>query len=66
MHAPTSDLVTGLDARLQIGRTATTTGEHVAALRRVHRAVSQTPDCLDEARCRRLMDEILTETAGVE
>jgi hypothetical protein len=50
VHAPTSDLVTGLDARRQIGRTATTTADHAATLRRVHCDVSQTPNCLDEAR----------------
>jgi hypothetical protein len=65
VHASTSGLVTGLDAGRQIGRTATTTVDHAAAVRRVPRAVSQTPDCLDEARCRRLTDEILTETGGV-
>ncbi len=61
VHAPTSGLATGLDARRQTGRTATTTVDHAATLRRVHRAVSQKPDCPDEARCRRSPDENLTD-----
>ncbi len=51
----------GLDARRQNGRTATTAGGHAAALPRVDRGVKHKPDCLDEARCRRSADEVLTD-----
>jgi hypothetical protein len=64
VHASTSGLVTGLDARRQTGRIATTTVDQSDAVRRVHHAVSEKADCPDEARCRRLTDEILIELAG--
>ena len=64
VHASTSGLVTGLDARRQTGRTATTAGGHAAALRRVDRAVKQKPDCLDEVRCSRSADETLNDRSG--